>query len=357
MHELRWHPLKREWVIVAAHRQGRPLMPKEFCPFCKGAAEIPGEFDVLSLENKFASLIKDAEEVARCDDASGGESTGCGERRDIKCGGECGDGYGGEKCGGGYKGDELYRKSRAVGACEVVIYTPEHGATLKDQPVEHIKRIVDLWDERYRELGAREEVKYVFPFENKGTLIGVTLPHPHGQIYAFPFVPPMVQRELDSAKEYYDAHGEKCIFCEILRKETDEAKNSRMVCENGHFFAFIPFFARLPYEVQVYSRRHVGSVSELDEDERFALAAMLKEIISRYDSFFGFELPYMMMLYQKPTDGDGHEYYHFHIEFRPLHRSPDKVKYLASVESGAGNFINDTVPEEKAKELRDVVLD
>ncbi|MDD5502017.1 MAG: galactose-1-phosphate uridylyltransferase [Candidatus Thermoplasmatota archaeon] len=317
MHEMRWHPLQKEWVIIAAHRQGRPMMPKNFCPFCKGAEEIPEVFDVLALPNKFASLQEDAKKI---------EDTG----------------------------DELYKKRSAYGACEVIVYTSEHDATLKSQPVEHIRKVIDLWDKRYKELGAKKEIEYVFEFENKGAAIGVTLPHPHGQIYVFPFVPPKIQNELNSAKEYY-GEKKKCIFCEILEKER-KAAPSRIVCENEQFVAFIPFYARLPYEIHLYPKRHVQSVSQLTGKERDALAAMLKDIISRYDSVFGFELPYMMMLFQEPTDGKKHEYFHFHIEFRPMHRSKDKLKFLASVESGAGNFINDTSPEEKAKELRDAKI-
>ncbi len=316
MHELRWHPLQKEWVIVAAHRQGRPVMPDNYCPFCNGAEEIPEVFDVLALPNKFASLQENAAKV------KGGA-------------------------------DGLYKKRRAYGRCEVVVYTSEHNATLKTQPIEHIRKVVDLWDKRYRELGAKEGIEYVFEFENKGALIGVTLPHPHGQIYAFPFVPPKIQNELNSAKEYY-GEKKKCIFCEILEKE--KAGKVRIICENGRFVAFVPFYARLPYEVHVYPKRHVRSISDLSSAERNSLAQILKEVVSRYDALFSFELPYMMMLFQAPTDGKKHEYFHFHIEFRPMHRSKDKIKYLASVESGAGNFINDTSPEEKAKELRAVKI-
>ena len=141
------------------------------------------------------------------------------------------------------------------------------------------------------------------------------------------------------------------MFCDILEKEKQDGR--RMLVENDSFAAFIPFYARYPYEVHIYTQRHLLSMSEFDDTHQKDFAAILKIILMKYDNLFGFSFPYMMVMYQEPTDGEDHSYFHFHVEFYPPHRSRDKIKYLAGCESGAGSFINDTAAEEKAHELRE----
>jgi UDPglucose--hexose-1-phosphate uridylyltransferase len=248
------------------------------------------------------------------------------------------------------KGDRFYRCNPAKGACEVILYTPKHDATLAELSVDHIRRLVDLWAERYQELGRRAYVKYVFIFENKGREIGVTLDHPHGQIYAFPFIPPIIRRELSSGREYMKRTG-KCLFCRIIEREKHEG--SRMVCENDDFVCFLPFFARWPYGVHIYPKRHIQSLPELSSGERISFAKILKEILTRFDNLFNFSFPYMMVFHQKPTDRRDYSYYHFHAEFYPPYRDKDRLKFFASVESGAGTITYDYKPEEKARQLRE----
>jgi UDPglucose--hexose-1-phosphate uridylyltransferase len=237
----------------------------------------------------------------------------------------------------------------ASGAAEVVLYSPDHDAALADAPVERIQRLVEVWTDRYRELSARPEVAYVFCFENRGKEIGVTLSHPHGQIYAFPFVPPHVQRELDAAAKYRRAHG-ACLHCDLVAAES--ASGERIVLQNEGFLAFVPSFARVPYEVHVVSRRHRQSLDELSSDEQRDLAAVLSSLLRKYDNLWGFPMPFVMAMHQRPSDGRRHPGCHFHIEFTPPYRSRDKLKYLAGCETGAGTFINDAIPEETAAELR-----
>ena len=179
----------------------------------------------------------------------------------------------------------------------------------------------------------------------------MTLHHPHGQIYAFPFIPPVPKQELEAAKQHKEKHG-TCLYCDILKQE--KADQVRIVCENSSFAAFVPFYARFPYEVHIFSKRHVGSLLDLTDDEAADLACILKELITGYDRLFGFTLPYIMALHQVPAKGDYPEY-HLHFEFYPFNRTETKLKYLAGVESGAGTFITDMSPEEQAERLRGAV--
>jgi UDPglucose--hexose-1-phosphate uridylyltransferase len=311
MSELRWHPLLREWVGVAAHRQDRPQMPRHWCPFDPGSGRVPDQFDVLIYANDFAAFSMDA--------APFSGKTG------------------------------LYAKTGARGSCDVVIYHPEHNLAPSQLSQDHWRKIVDIWVRRHKELAALPDIQYVYIFENTGVAIGVTMPHPHGQIYAFPFVPPLIRRELDAASDYHREHAE-CIYCAILREEL--ASGSRLVTENPDFVAFVPFFARWPAEMQICARRHFGGITELTDAEAGNLAAIIKKLRTKYDNLWGFPLPLMMLLRQSPVK-EGHPYFHFHIDFYPIQRSATKLKYLAGVESGAGTFLNDTVAEDQALELRE----
>lgn len=316
--ELRWHPLLEEWVIVATERQERTFLPPaEYCPLCptrdpRFPTEVPAsDYEFVVFENRFPSFRRDAPEPP--------------------------------------PPGAPYASAAAAGACEVVLYSPDHDSTLGAMPLPVLRRLVDVWRDRYRELAARAEVAYVFIFENRGPEIGVTLTHPHGQIYAFPYVPPRVERELAAAARFRAEAG-RCLHCAVLGRELSE--RTRLVAENEAFAAFVPYFARLPYEVHVVSRRHRSSLMELSPRERDGLAGILKTVLLKYDNLWGLAMPFTMAMHQQPTDGREYPDCHFHIEFGPLYRSRDKLKYLAGCETGAGSFINDTLPEEKAEELR-----
>lgn len=316
--ELRWHPLLEEWVVVAPERQERThLPPAEYCPLCPTRdpawpTEVPSsDYEIVVFENRFPSFRRNAS-IAGLPAAP-------------------------------------YRLAEAQGACEVVLYSPEHDATLAGMPEQHILRLVEVWTDRYRELAGRPEVAYVLIFENRGKEIGVTLTHPHGQIYAFPFLPPQARRELAAAARYRRARG-RCLHCDLLAAET--AASQRLVAENGAFVAFVPHFARYPYEVHIVSRRHRPSLAGLSAPERRDLAAVLKVVLQKYDALWGFALPFVMVMHQRPTDGRRYPGCHLHIEFTPPHRSRDRLKYLAGCETGAGTFINDARAEETAERLR-----
>lgn len=316
--EMRWNPLLEEWVLVAPERQDRThLPPRQYCPLCPTRdpampTEVPStDYEIAVFENRFPSL--------------GGEASPPVEPPEPFVAGE------------------------AKGACEVILYSSQHEATVATMPDEDVARLVEVWRDRYRELARRPEVAYVLIFENRGEEIGVTLHHPHGQIYAFPFVPPRAQRELDAAARYRRANG-RCLHCDLVAAEITVGE--RLVAENAGFVAFVPYFARYPYEVHIVSRRHRPSLLELPLAESADLAAILKLILQKYDGLWDFELPFVMVMHQRPTDGRRYPGCHFHIEFTPPHRSPDRLKYLAGCEAGAGTFINDARPEETAAKLR-----
>ena len=312
--EIRWDPILAQWIIVAGKRGKRPLLPEGYCPFCPGSEEVPEKgWTVLSLPNRFPALRPDAPPP------------------DIKY-------------------DRLYRCKPAKGVCEVIVYTPQHNASLADLSVENIKAVIDLWTSRFKELGSLDYVKYVFIFENKGRIIGVTLDHPHGQLYAFPFIPTLIRKELASSKQYWRRTG-TCLFCTIIQKEQKD--EVRVVCENEDFICFLPFFAHWPYGVHIYPKRHREALTDLTETEKVSFAAILKKVLLKFDNLFNMSFPYMMVLHQRPTDGKPYPYYHFHVEFYPPYREKNKIKYFASVETGSGTVTFDYTPEMKAKELRE----
>jgi UDPglucose--hexose-1-phosphate uridylyltransferase len=238
--------------------------------------------------------------------------------------------------------------------CEVVVYTPRHDASLRTLAPEQVRRLVDVWTDRYAELAALERIDYVFIFENRGKEIGVTLTHPHGQIYAFPYVPPRVQREYDVAFEHHE-HYQRCLMCDVVERE--QKTGERIVAESAGFVAYVPFAARVPYEVHVAATEHRPSLLGLTDGERDGLAAILRDVQATYDALWDREMPYTMSMHQAATDGVERPGEHLHIEFMPPYRAREKLKYLAGVETGAGTFINDTSPEEKAAELRSVRLE
>jgi UDPglucose--hexose-1-phosphate uridylyltransferase len=321
MSELRWNPLLGEWVVSAPRREGRTFAPPpESCPFCpdgERGGEVPTrDFDVVVFENRFPAFEPEPSEPEAAPSA-------------------------------------LYPVRRDRGVCEMVLYTPEHGATLSRMPVDKIYKLVRVWADRFEHLGQLDFVKYVFPFENQGESAGAGVDHPHAQIYGYPFVPPRVARELEQARGHHDRTG-RCLLCDIIAEELKDGR--RVVVENDAFVAFVPFFARWPYEVHVYSTRHVQALSDLTSEEQRELASILKAVLVAFDGVFGDASSYTMAVHQRPVDGLHYDFYHLHVEFYPPMRSSDRPKLLAGSENGAGVFINDALAEEKAAELRDHLM-
>ena len=300
--ELRWHPLLGEWVTVAPWRQERTFLPPPAeCPLCPTrpggpVTEIPEpDYDIAVFENRFPA-------------------------------------YAGE-----------------TGRCEVVCYTADHDSSLAAQSVAHIVGLIEVWRDRFADLSSLPQVRYVFIFENRGEEIGVTLHHPHGQIYAYPFLPRQVAREIEMSGRHHRRTG-RCLYCDVLAKEAD---GSQAVVSEGGWTAFVPSFARWPYEVHMAPRRHVGDLTELDQPEVESMARVLKRLLTAYDLLFPRPLAYVMAMHQRPC-GRGRRHCHLHVEFYPPNRTADKLKYLAGSEIGAGAFIVDARAEDTAAQLREI---
>jgi len=322
MTERRLDPTTGEWRMFASRRQDRTFLPPEdHCPLCPTRpacppTEIPlPTFDVVVFENRFPALVASPPPPDVATSA-------------------------------------LYRVEPSCGANEVIVYSDDHNLEVCDMGLAKIVRIVEVWADRYGALGSRDDVRYVLIFENRGEAMGVTLHHPHGQIYAYPEVPPRPRLELTTASRYLEETG-ACVFCDIVAREL--ADGERIIAGNRDFLAFVPFAARFPYEVHVLAHRHAPSLLDLTDPERGALADLLKVVRVAYDRLFGFPLPYVMAMHQSPTDdGQWEAVSHLHLEFTPPHRTATKLKYLAGSELGGGAFINDTRPETTAATLRAV---
>lgn len=312
MAELRYDPLTNDWIMIASHRQNRPQMPKDWCPFCPGSGKVPDDFDVLEYDNDFPALSQNPPVP---DDVAAGP----------------------------------YKTAPCHGKCEVILYSKEHTVTLPELPLPHVRKLVDLWCERHEIISADEKIKYVFIFENRGEVVGVTMPHPHGQIYGYPFIPKKLELECASMKKHKKETG-KCLICDMMETEISEKK--RIIFENEDFVVFIPFFSAYPYGLYIVSKAHKQYITEFTEREKDNLAAAIKNAAGTLDSLFDYTFPYMMCMHQAPVNSGDVSDFHFHIEFYPPMRSRDKQKFNASSETGAWAHCNPTCPEEKAEELR-----
>jgi UDPglucose--hexose-1-phosphate uridylyltransferase len=315
---LRWHSLRGEWVSYATHRQNRTFLPPpEYNPLAPTTdpahpTEVPaGDWDAAAFENLFPTLSAGAH-----DPPSGIVETRPGR-----------------------------------GACEVVVYTQDSRSSLGALPLSHLDLLLQVWADRYRELGAREEVLYVFPFENRGVEVGVTLTHPHGQIYAYPFIPPVPARELAQARAHLETTC-RGMLADLIAAEVADGR--RILYSGRAAVAWVPVFARYAYEVWIAPLRAAASVADLSAEERADFARALKTVLLKYDGLWGKPFPYVLAFHQAPTDGREHPEAHLHIELYPPLRMRDRLKYLAGSELGAGAFTADTLPEEKALELADV---
>ena len=313
MVELRYNPLLNDWTMIASHRQNRPQMPKDWCPFCPGSGKVPESYEVYKYDNDFPALSQTPPEP---DDVA----------------------------------TDFFKVKPAYGKCEVVLYSPKHTATLPSLSVSHIEKLVELWQERFTELSKDENIKYIFMFENKGEPVGVTMPHPHGQIYGYSLVPKRISEELSNSKKHLEKTG-RCLVCDILKNEYDEDK--RVICENDDFAVILPFYSDYPYGIYIISKTHKQNITQLSESEKQNFADILKKASGTLDALFDMSFPYMMCMYQNPVNGDDTSAYsHFHVKFYPPMRSGDKIKFNASSETGAWANCNPTAPEEKAIELR-----
>jgi UDPglucose--hexose-1-phosphate uridylyltransferase len=328
----RWNPLLREWVLVSPHRTQRPwlgqvaspaiLSQTAYDPECylcpgnsrAGGARNPAYTNTFVFDNDYPALLPDAPPFEA--DRS-----------------------------------ELIVARAERGICRVVCFSPRHDLTVPRMKPEEVRRVVDVWTDQYRELGALPWVQHVQIFENRGALMGASNPHPHCQIWANEELPNQPARESAAQLAYRQAHG-ACMLCSYLSMELQD--HERIVCENERFVALVPYWAVWPFETMVLSRRHASSLAELTDDERNALSEILSRLTIRYDNLFKAAFPYTMGFHQQPTDGKPHPEWHFHAHyFPPLLRSATVQKFMVGYEM-LGTPQRDITAESAAAHLREL---
>ncbi|MYW00780.1 galactose-1-phosphate uridylyltransferase [Streptomyces sp. SID3343] len=322
--ELRYDRLLDEWVVVASHRQTRTHLPAaDACPLCPATPERAGEvadtdYEVVVFENRFPPM----------------SGAGRGEAATTTA-----------------EAPSPFPTRPAAGRCEVVVYTADHDASFKDLTPERARLVLDTWTDRTAELSALPEVEQVYCFENRGREIGVTLPHSHGQIYAYPFVTPRTAAMIRSVTAHRHRTGRN-LFDDIVADE--RAAGTRIVAAGEHWTAFVPAAARWPYEVHLYPNRRVPDLLALDEDARAEFGPMYLDLVRRFDGLFdGEPAPYIAAWQQAPVRADRVDFA-LHLELFSIRRAPGKLKYLAGSESGMDVFISDVPPETAAARIREV---
>lgn len=328
--EERWHPLREEWIIIAAHRQNRPWSGETLehaetaepvyesdCYLCPGNTRVSGRRN----DDYTGTFVFDNDHP----------SVGLNAPTDLA------------------PPTGIYKQRPAIGMARVVCYSPNHSLTLAELEIPEIVNLLRVWQKQYVALGQRDEINHVLIFENKGEAVGVSNPHPHCQIYATNFVFKTIETEARVSRNYF-RETNRILFQDILAAEREDDK--RIIAENETAIAFLPYFARYAYEAYVAPKITHPSLDRLSDKELMDLAAVLKTTLVRFDNLWRMPFPYVMVLHQAPTDGGDYQGFHFHIEFHPPLRRPNLLKYLAGPEIGGGNFLSDTAPEEKAAELR-----
>ncbi len=321
--ELRLDPLVNEWIAVASHRQHRSFLPpKELCPICPTTSdlltEIPDSaFSVVVFDNKNPSL---------------------------------------NAAPAGWVLPELNGPATAtpagVGKCEVVVFTDKHDSSLKELSEDQIALVVAAWRDRTKEISKLPNIVQIFPFENRGVEVGVTIPHPHGQIYAYSYLTPRTERMLAVAQAHKTKTG-RVLMDDIVSREIND--KVRIVAENAHWVAYVPFASRYPYEIHVAPKKRVPDFAELNDEQAAALPSITKEVLSRLDGVYGIPMPYMASWHQAPV-AMGRDLLGLHLQITSVRRTPDKLKYLAGSESGVGAFVMDMAPEQSAEQLKAVKL-
>ncbi len=326
----RYNPLSGEWVLVSPHRTQRPWQgqversaPEQRpaydpqCYLCPGNARAGGAVNpsyeqTFVFTNDYAALLPDTPD-------------------------------------GTFDRDGLLHAELACGTCRVVCFSPRHDLTIAEMDASALRLVVDTWVAQYEELGAQSWVNHVQVFENRGAMMGASNPHPHGQIWATSYLPQHVAREQNTQRDYYAANG-RTLLSDYLALEL--AEGARIVCDNEHFVALVPFWAVWPFETLLISRRPIGALPDLLADERAGLAGILKRLTTRYDNLFEVSFPYSMGFHQRPTDGEAHPEWHLHAHFYPpLLRSATVRKFMVGFEM-LGEAQRDITAEQAAERLR-----
>jgi len=316
--QLRYDPLVDEWVAVAAHRQARTFLPPaDACPLCPStpafASEIPApDYDVVVFENQFPSFS---------DRVPADEITSLTDVVPVRPG---------------------------VGRCEVVCFTSDHNTSFGGLSESRVRTVVDALADRTTEMSTLTGVAQVFPFENRGIEIGVTLSHPHGQIYAYPTVTPRTRLMLAAAARHLRRTGND-LYADTLAAE--QAARVRVIAANEHWTAYVPAASRWPFEVHLAPHRKAPDIPALSDAERDAFGPLYLDVLRRFDGLFGKPMPYISAWHQAVV-GEGRELGYLHLQLFSIRRAAEKLKYLAGSESAMGAFVNDVVPEKAAEMLR-----
>ncbi|WP_455141390.1 galactose-1-phosphate uridylyltransferase [Candidatus Hodarchaeum mangrovi] len=314
MAEIRFDPFSQDYIIVNDKRLKRPIIAEkeDDCPFCANSKKrhpgLPLQYSAISIENLYPALSMDNPSEKHPFDVR-----------------------------------TLYSKTNAIGRCEVILYSDDHELLFYNQPQSLTMSIIELWIQRYTELSQLKKIKYIFIFENRGSHIGVTIHHPHGQLYALSIIPPKIIRELELTGKYFKS-TQKCLQCDIINEEKRE--NKRIISENEHFIAFCPFYSKWLYEVHLVPKRHVTNLSDLLMIEKEALAIILQHVRKKFDKLFNRPANFMMMLYPSPVNAKDYSFHHFRIEIVSTERDGIKQKYRAGVETGLNIWTNDISPEQ-----------
>lgn len=318
---LRWHPLRGEWVAYAAFRQDRTMAPpRGYNPLATTVdlshpTELPaGDYDIAVFDNRFPSLVQHAHDAPPLSIAT----------------------------------------MPATGHCEVVVFSQDPQACLAQLALSHIELLFAVWAERTRCAALLPGLQYVLIFENRGAEVGVTLHHPHGQLYAYPMVPPVPARMLEQEAVYFAQH-QRSLLCAMAEDEIRDG--SRLLYHGEHAVAFVPACARYPYEVWVMPLASTRDFAALTTAQRTDLARALKTVLLKYEGLWQRPFPYLMSWFQAPLDGQPHLETQLHAQFYPPYRSRDRLKFLAGTELAAGMFVMDTLPENTARELQQVSVD
>lgn len=327
--EQRWHPLRQEWVLYTSHRGGRPWIGDTFA---KKETAIPS-FDPT------CALCPGNKRIEKVNPDYRGTFLFTNDLPCFKANAE-----------GDVTGDGFYNTRPASGTAEVICYHHDHSKTFCDLTNEEALAVVKLWRERTIELGKRSDVNHVLIFENKGSLVGTSNPHPHCQIYAGNLIYGYTEREVQSAREHFQK-TKRYLLEDIVEREL---KSKRVICQNNDFIAVVPWFARYAYEILILPLKQVSSLAGLNETQQRSLAEIMKEVSIRYDNLWQMPMPYVMAFHQAPCDGHDYSFYPFHVEYHPPLRKPDTMKYLAGPEIGGGSMTNESDPDEKAAELKAV---
>ena len=316
MPELRWNPLLGTYTLVATGKPASTSLTNEPCPFCPGSGKVPDKYDVLVYPSDTPSLSINPDEPAQ-------------------------------------KTKGLYRVLPAYGVGEIILYSSEHDKPFSQLSPKQITRIVEVWAERFADLSQNGQIKYIFPFENSGEEIGGGNNHPHGRLYAYPFLPLKIEGELTNCRKYYIEHGEN-LFDAMNKEEKDYGK--RMVLDDKYFTAYIPYFSDNPYGVYIVAKNSRLHLAEMEANEHKALAKMLKKITNGFYRLFNRPFPYKMAIHQAPVNmpewGDCRNYFRFHIEFYSSMVDETVLKQPGSPEFGDCVAANTQFVEESALELR-----